>query len=261
MNDELARLFAPDDARDALRNLGGILIGLGLFMTFFRKSDPTLGRTWGKWGLFAVLMIAFAFLYGIGMLGRRVTAVTRPRASAYMVFGILLAPFVLFQFVTAVNGTAGASLNVFWIFLVTLGLGKAASLFGGVRYGLLLASLAAIVSWSALWNAVLSNGVAGHLGVYRGLLLILAALLVGSAFALWRADRAGWLRGLRAVGGDPELARSRANEIVTGGDADLVLLARELLREPYWALKAQQELGAEASWPVSYGYAVKRRAK
>ena len=52
-----------------------------------------------------------------------------------------------------------------------------------------------------------------------------------------------------------------ANEIVTGGDADLVFLARELLREAYWALKAQQELGAEASWPISYGYAVKRRAK
>jgi 2,4-dienoyl-CoA reductase-like NADH-dependent reductase (Old Yellow Enzyme family) len=42
-----------------------------------------------------------------------------------------------------------------------------------------------------------------------------------------------------------------ANEIVTGGDADLVLLARELLREPYWALKTQQKLGAEASWPIS----------
>jgi 2,4-dienoyl-CoA reductase-like NADH-dependent reductase (Old Yellow Enzyme family) len=54
---------------------------------------------------------------------------------------------------------------------------------------------------------------------------------------------------------------SHANEIVTGGNADLVFLARELLREPYWALKAQQELGAEASWPISYGYAVKRRAK
>jgi 2,4-dienoyl-CoA reductase-like NADH-dependent reductase (Old Yellow Enzyme family) len=52
-----------------------------------------------------------------------------------------------------------------------------------------------------------------------------------------------------------------ANQIVTGGDADLVLLARELLREPYWALKAQQELGAEQSWPISYGYAVKRRAR
>jgi len=54
---------------------------------------------------------------------------------------------------------------------------------------------------------------------------------------------------------------SHANEIVTGGDADLVFLARELLREPYWGIKAQQELGAEPLWPISYGYAVKRRAK
>lgn len=53
----------------------------------------------------------------------------------------------------------------------------------------------------------------------------------------------------------------QANEIVTGGDADLVFIGRELLREPYWALKAQHELGEEPAWPVSYGYAVKRRAK
>jgi 2,4-dienoyl-CoA reductase-like NADH-dependent reductase (Old Yellow Enzyme family) len=53
----------------------------------------------------------------------------------------------------------------------------------------------------------------------------------------------------------------QANEIVTGGDADLVFLARELLRKPYWAIEAQQELGVEPSWPISYGYAVKRRAK
>jgi 2,4-dienoyl-CoA reductase-like NADH-dependent reductase (Old Yellow Enzyme family) len=52
-----------------------------------------------------------------------------------------------------------------------------------------------------------------------------------------------------------------ANEIITGGDADLVFIARELLREPYWALKAQAELGAEPSWPIPYGYAVKRRAR
>lgn len=52
-----------------------------------------------------------------------------------------------------------------------------------------------------------------------------------------------------------------ANEIITGGDADLVFLARELLREPYWAIKAEQELGAEPTWPIPYGYAVKRRAR
>jgi 2,4-dienoyl-CoA reductase-like NADH-dependent reductase (Old Yellow Enzyme family) len=52
-----------------------------------------------------------------------------------------------------------------------------------------------------------------------------------------------------------------ASEIITGGDADLVFIARELLREPYWAIKAQSELGEEPSWPIPYGYAVKRRAK
>lgn len=52
-----------------------------------------------------------------------------------------------------------------------------------------------------------------------------------------------------------------AVEVITGGDADLVFVGRELLREPYWALKAQAELGQEPSWPIPYGYAVKRRAK
>jgi 2,4-dienoyl-CoA reductase-like NADH-dependent reductase (Old Yellow Enzyme family) len=53
---------------------------------------------------------------------------------------------------------------------------------------------------------------------------------------------------------------TQADSIVTGGDADLVMLAREMLREPYWALKAEAALGAEPEWPVAYGYAVKRRA-
>src|SRR5207302_11262159 len=52
-----------------------------------------------------------------------------------------------------------------------------------------------------------------------------------------------------------------ADEVITGGDADLVFLGRELLREPSWALKAQHELGEEPTWPIPYGYAVKRRAK
>lgn len=51
------------------------------------------------------------------------------------------------------------------------------------------------------------------------------------------------------------------DEIVTGGDADIVLVGRELLREPYWALKAQHAFEEEPAWPVQYGYAVKRRPK
>jgi 2,4-dienoyl-CoA reductase-like NADH-dependent reductase (Old Yellow Enzyme family) len=53
----------------------------------------------------------------------------------------------------------------------------------------------------------------------------------------------------------------QADAVITAGDADLVFLARELLREPYWALKAQHELHAEPAWPIPYGYAVRRRAK
>ena len=53
---------------------------------------------------------------------------------------------------------------------------------------------------------------------------------------------------------------THANEIVTGGDADLVFIGRELLRDPYWALNAQHELGGEPVWPTPYGYAVRRRA-
>jgi 2,4-dienoyl-CoA reductase-like NADH-dependent reductase (Old Yellow Enzyme family) len=44
----------------------------------------------------------------------------------------------------------------------------------------------------------------------------------------------------------------QAEEIVASGKADLTLLAREMLREPYWALKAEKELGAKAEWPTQY---------
>ena len=52
-----------------------------------------------------------------------------------------------------------------------------------------------------------------------------------------------------------------ADEIITGGCANLVFIAREMLREPYWALKAQQALGQDSAWPIQYGYVLKRRAK
>jgi 2,4-dienoyl-CoA reductase-like NADH-dependent reductase (Old Yellow Enzyme family) len=52
---------------------------------------------------------------------------------------------------------------------------------------------------------------------------------------------------------------SQARSVINQGDADLVLLGRELLREPYWALKAEALLGGEPPWPTPYGYAIKRR--
>jgi 2,4-dienoyl-CoA reductase-like NADH-dependent reductase (Old Yellow Enzyme family) len=52
-----------------------------------------------------------------------------------------------------------------------------------------------------------------------------------------------------------------ANRIITEGDADLVLLARELLREPYWPMKAYRALDGDPPWPFQYGHAFKRPTK
>lgn len=45
---------------------------------------------------------------------------------------------------------------------------------------------------------------------------------------------------------------AQADAIIRDGRADCVLLAREMLRDPYWPMRAAQELGVAATWPVQY---------
>ncbi len=52
----------------------------------------------------------------------------------------------------------------------------------------------------------------------------------------------------------------QADAIVRGGDADAVLLAREMLRDPYWPLHAAEALGVSLSWPAQYLRAAPRGA-
>ncbi|MBI5201248.1 MAG: oxidoreductase, partial [Elusimicrobia bacterium] len=47
----------------------------------------------------------------------------------------------------------------------------------------------------------------------------------------------------------------QAEKIVASGQADVVLLARELLRDPYWPLRAAKVLGADIPWPKQYARA------
>jgi 2,4-dienoyl-CoA reductase-like NADH-dependent reductase (Old Yellow Enzyme family) len=44
----------------------------------------------------------------------------------------------------------------------------------------------------------------------------------------------------------------QADEIISSGSADAVLLARELLRDPYWPLHAAHILGVDVPWPDQY---------
>lgn len=73
-------------------------------------------------------------------------------------------------------------------------------------------------------------------------------------FAAAIRERAQMMTGAVGMITEPR----QANEIIESGRADLAFLAREMLREPYWAIKAEQAFGAEEHWPIQYGYAVKR---
>jgi 2,4-dienoyl-CoA reductase-like NADH-dependent reductase (Old Yellow Enzyme family) len=45
---------------------------------------------------------------------------------------------------------------------------------------------------------------------------------------------------------------SQADQIIQSGQADVVLLAREMLRDPHFPLRAAHELGYEVKWPSQY---------
>jgi 2,4-dienoyl-CoA reductase-like NADH-dependent reductase (Old Yellow Enzyme family) len=47
----------------------------------------------------------------------------------------------------------------------------------------------------------------------------------------------------------------QADQIVRTGQADMVFLARELLRDPYWPLRSADELRQNGPWPKQYSRA------
>lgn len=67
-------------------------------------------------------------------------------------------------------------------------------------------------------------------------------------FAARIRREAGVLTGAVGLITDP----AQANAIIASGEADVVLLARQLLREPYWPLRAAKELGGVLAWPPQY---------
>ena len=67
-------------------------------------------------------------------------------------------------------------------------------------------------------------------------------------FAQRIRDETGILTGAVGMITSP----AQAEHIITTGQADAILMAREFLREPYWPLRAAQELRQSVSLPVQY---------
>jgi len=198
----------PDDTRDGLRKLGGLLLAAGAFMIFIRKSGST--DDWGSFPLFLVLAIPAAFFYGGGVLTVGETGGLRSWQAVFSVLGIIMVPFALLQFIDLVGGTPGTALNTFWVFGVTAALAAYAGIVAGIRFQLLAAAIAVIISWTGLWSKIL-DGLGDDIGVYRGLLGILAILLIVAGVAVWRATD------------DDEEGVRRFSELFTGAGIAAVL--------------------------------------
>ena len=82
---------------------------------------------------------------------------------------------------------------------------------------------------------------------------------VGPGYQLSLAEQVRRQAGMptAAVGLITEPAQ--ADQIIRTGQADLVLLAREMLRDPHFALRAAAALGADGPWPPQYLRARPRR--
>ena len=173
----------PDDTRDALRKIGGLLVGVGAFMLIFRKQDD-----WGAFTNFVAYLIPAVVLYGGALWSARETEGGHPWQAVFSVFGLVFAVFALQSFVDWIGdpGDSGNALNIFWTFAVIAGLALYAALAVGVRFQLLLASLAAVVSFMALWEEIIGFG--DDLGIFRGMLGIASILLLAGGLALWRRD-------------------------------------------------------------------------
>jgi hypothetical protein len=220
MND----LFKPDDTRDSLRKIGGLLLGLGALMIYVRKG-PFLTFNpdqWASFPMFVVLAIPAVYLYG-SVLTKPQTGDLRSWQVVQSVFGLLFVPLALTQFVDMIGGNPNASLNLCWIFLVTAGLAFYAGVVHGVRVQLLLGSISLIIAWTALWDELLSGGIGANWGVYRGLLGLIAIGLLAGGLYLWRTNPGGDETAATATGPAGDIGLWKASELLSGAGVAAVI--------------------------------------
>lgn len=215
----MKELLAPDDTRDALRKYGGLLLGLGVFMLIFRRMEES-----GDFLNFVLYAVMAVYLYG-ALFTDRYTDGVRPWAAVHSVFGLIFIPFALSELVNLIGdpGDAGKALNVVWIFGAAAAFAFYAGVVKGVRFHILAGSIFTIIAWSALWDKLLGDeGIAGHFGTYRGLLGILAILLLAGALYLWRRQDDTRVTGTGVDdGGDQGLWK--ASELITGAGISAVI--------------------------------------
>jgi hypothetical protein len=191
------------DQRDWLRMLGGVLFAAGAIIVFFRESE-----NWAEFPLLLTVLIPCALLYGLGLAGGTIaparpgvagpSVAPFPWQTVYLVFGVILMPVALLQFVDTIGGSPDDGWNITWVFLLTAAAALFASFRRGVRYSAFLGAVALLIAWLVVWvDKILDDPGANTI---RWLLLIFAVLLAVGALALWESWQPQGLEYLTVAG-------------------------------------------------------------
>jgi 2,4-dienoyl-CoA reductase-like NADH-dependent reductase (Old Yellow Enzyme family) len=79
-----------------------------------------------------------------------------------------------------------------------------------------------------------------------------AQIPVGPGYQTPFAQQIRWETGIMTGAVGMITSSIQAEQIIGTGHADVIIIARELLRDPYWPLRAARELSQSISWPVQY---------
>jgi 2,4-dienoyl-CoA reductase-like NADH-dependent reductase (Old Yellow Enzyme family) len=88
-----------------------------------------------------------------------------------------------------------------------------------------------------------------------------ARIPIGAGYQTPFAERIRTAAGILTAAVGMITSPAQAEHIIGSGQADAVLMARELLRDPYFPMRAARELGQEITWPAQYLRAGPRGAK
>ena len=75
---------------------------------------------------------------------------------------------------------------------------------------------------------------------------------LGAGYQVPLAQRIRTATGIPTIAVGMITGPAQADHIIRTGQADAVMLARQLLRDPYWPLHAAKALGHDVQWPLQY---------
>ena len=110
--------------------------------------------------------------------------------------------------------------------------------------------------WNDNESAELGKILKGHgvdlIDASSGALVEYAKIPVGPGYQVQFAEKIRREAGIATGAVGMIIDAAQAETIIRTGQADVVLLAREMLRDPYWPLHAAERLGQSVTWPEQY---------